>query len=124
MPSIGTAKIKSAPGDKVPAVPNSTAVVTAIVNPGALPATPITRDSMKESDPAFSSVCIPVSVAIGRRQSDGARPQRLRFVEQRELILVVEVQLRVAVEEIVAEHRDVEISQLGPGAHRYLIGRG
>src|SRR5580658_4903578 len=124
MPSIGTAKMRSAPGDNVPAVPRRTAVVTAMVKPGALPATPITSDSMKESEPAFSAVCMPVSVAIDHRQSDRPGPQGFCFIEERELILMIQTQLRMAVEEIVAEQRDIEIPQLGARAHRHLVGRG
>ena len=56
MPSIGTAKISSAPGDSSLRHAKEHCGVTAIVYPGALPAMPMTTDSKSDSAPACSSV--------------------------------------------------------------------
>jgi hypothetical protein len=58
MPSIGTAKIRIAFGDTLPAAASSPAMATAMENPGAEPATPIMIDSKNDSELAFNSVLI------------------------------------------------------------------
>src|SRR5947207_1422460 len=110
MPSIGTAKIKSAPGESVPAVPSRTAVVTAMVQPGALPAMPITTDSKSESAPAFSSVFMR-SLSIRGCDPDRSRTQGRCLEEKRRAVLMRQIELGMAVEQIVSKQSDIEISE-------------
>src|SRR4051794_17840943 len=100
--------MRSAPAERACATPNSTAVVTAMVYPGALPATPITTDSKNERAPAFSSVFMR-SVAVGGGDADRARPQRCRLEQQRIAILMGEVLLRMRIQKIFRKHRDTDI---------------
>src|SRR5689334_1895529 len=58
MPSIGTEKRRREAGAKSPAVPINAAIPNAMEEAGALPATPIIRDSINDSEFPLSVVLI------------------------------------------------------------------